>query len=113
MAKTLSGSFANGYVLSAASLDPVTVTGTIGLGSSTHPGALYGENTTAWTITNQGAIAGGTAAGVDLAAGGAITNDPAGTIGGYWGIATQGGPTTVVNSGAIAATGHVGAATPQ
>jgi hypothetical protein len=84
--------------------DPLTITST---GSVTNTGdAIYG--TTAWTIVNQGSIAGsGTGKGIYLQGGGAVTNGTGGSIAGSYGIKAN-GTTAIDNAGTIGATGTLG-----
>ncbi len=105
MAKTLGGTYANGYVLANATLDPVTNIGTILLGTSANPAALEGDTIVAWSVLNQGSIDGATGSGIDLLRGGAVTNDANEWIGGAYGVAIQGIPGTVANYGTIDASG--------
>ena len=101
MATTYSASYSN-VTLTNPTLNPVYVTGTI-TGTAS---ALQGASPTAWTITNSGTIAGGTSAstaGIQLAAGGSVTNQASGTISGYAGVAIYGAAGTVTNAGTIAA----------
>lgn len=112
MSKTLSGTYSAGYLLHGAdwtTLNPVTVTGSIDLGTSTLSGALYAQGPAPWTVTNQGEITGGTVAGIDLAAGGVVTNASPGVLNGMWGVYVNGGQGTVTNDGSITAV-QVGAA---
>jgi T5SS/PEP-CTERM-associated repeat protein len=106
MSKTLSATYANGYTLTGTSegvLDPVSVTGSIAIGSGLIPAALYAQGPDSWTVTNQGSITGGAVAGIVLAAGGTVVNNQAGFLGGHFGVAIQGGPGSVTNSGTILA----------
>jgi len=74
-------------------------------------GAVNGDNSAAWRITNLGTIAGGTAAnggpGILLAAGGSIANGSSvvtsALIEGYYGIYITGGSASITNDGTIAA----------
>jgi len=106
--KTLSGLYANGYVLAlaqASTLDPVTVTGTIQFGTTTLPSALYGQTGEFWTVTNAGSIAGSTGAGIELTSGGIVTNLAGATVTGLVGVSILGLSGSVVNAGAITAPG--------
>jgi fibronectin-binding autotransporter adhesin len=98
---TLSGTvtLAAGGVLSNAS------TGTVTMPNGT---AVYGATGGAATVVNAGVIAGSDAVGglgIDLAAGGSVTNQSGGAISGYHGIYGKSGAVTVVNAGSIAASG--------
>jgi T5SS/PEP-CTERM-associated repeat protein len=110
MATILSSYYSNGVDLSDPSLNPVTVTGTILLGTSVLGGALYGEPGVAWDVTNQGTISGQSGAGIELLAGGTVANAASASVSGYWGVLTEGSPGTVVNYGTIAASSGAGAA---
>jgi len=106
MSKTLSGAYLNGYTLSGASqgvLNPVSVTGSIAIGSGLIPAALYAQGPNTWTITNQGSITGGAVDAVELAVGGTVVNYQAGFLSGHIGVAVLGSPGGVTNSGAIIA----------
>src|SRR5580698_9481039 len=103
MAKTLSGTYSNGYVLADATLNPVTNLGTILFGSSVNAAALEGDTVAAWTLLNQGTINGKPANGVDLLAGGTVTNASGGWIGGGYGVKIQYDPGSVLNAGDITA----------
>ena len=105
MTTIISGNYPNGYDLNDPTLNPVTNTGSIGYGTSENPAALQGENVAAWTITNEGTISGGTGGiGVDLLAGGSVTNIATASIGGYWGVVIQGSTGGVTNAGTIDST---------
>src|SRR5580700_11391070 len=108
MAKTLSGTYSNGYVLASTTLNPLTNTGAILFGTSVNAAALEGETIAAWTVVNQGTIAGSAANGIDLLRGGDVTNAAAGWIGGAYGIAIQGIAGTVANYGTIDASAASG-----
>src|SRR5580700_4519863 len=101
MAKTLSGTYSNGYVLASTTLNPLTNTGTILFGTSVNAAALEGATIAAWTVLNQGTIDGGSGSGIDLLQGGTVTNAAIGWIGGANGVAIQGIPGTVANYGTI------------
>ncbi len=109
MAKTITASYTNGYFLSAgtfAVLNPVTVSssGSIDLGSTTYPAALYGTGA-AWTVTNLGTITGDTKAGLQFNGGGVVTNAGSGVVSGHDGIVFAASAGSVVNSATISATG--------
>ncbi len=107
MAKTISGNIPNGYVLADATLNPITNLGTIALGTSSNAAALEGTTVAAWIVVNQGTVDGGAGSGIDLLAGGTVTND--GWIGGIYGVAIQGIAGTVVNASTIdASSGSAG-----
>src|ERR1700735_4204552 len=108
MGKTLSGTYSNGYVLASATLNPVTNTGTILLGTSANAAALEGETIAAWSVVNQGTIDGSLGNGVDLLRGGDVLNYSSGWIGGAYGVAIQGVAGTVANYGTIDATSAAG-----
>jgi collagen type I/II/III/V/XI/XXIV/XXVII alpha len=122
MSRIFSGTYSAGYTLSAGpDANPVTIDST-GL----FQGGFYAANypATDWTITNAGSILGagialasagtvsntgaitGNAApgyGVDLRAGGSVTNANGGTISGYsTGVYVSNAAGTVVNDGSIA-----------
>ena len=101
MSNTIDSLVTDGYELSSVDQDPVTNTGTILFGSSQNIAALQGDALTAWTVTNDGTIDGGANIGVDLEAGGSITNAAGALIAGYDGAVIQGAAGTLVNSGTI------------
>ena len=101
MSNTISGNFPSGYDLTNPGSNPVTVTGTITLGTGTLAAALQGETVAAWTVTNDGSITGGSGLGVDLRAGGTITNAATAWIGGAIGIAIQGTTGVLSNAGTV------------
>ncbi len=72
--------------------------------------AVYGPAGTAWTLTNYGSISGygpGPGdSGVQLAAGGYVTNALGGTISGSDGVVVQNATGTVINAGGITGTGN-------
>jgi hypothetical protein len=101
-----------GIVLNNGTQNPATLASR---GTVTNAGgdAIYGSAPTAWTITNLGSIAaiGSTGDGIDLRAGGTVSN-AAGTaqISGHDnGVAISGAVGVVANSGTIASTGTVDA----
>ncbi len=103
MAKTITGSIA-GTVTLVAGDDPVLVQPSGYVYGA--PVGIYGGSGVAWTITNQGTIAGTApvateiAAGIELTSGGSVDNS--GTISGYgYGIYITGDLGTVSNSGLI------------
>ena len=111
MTKTLSGLYANGYVLAAAqsaTLNPLTITGTILPGTNPNHAALYGNPGAAWTVANQGSIAGGNGAGIDLLGGGLVTNASGATITGDNAVYIYGGAGTVHNAGTITSATQTG-----
>jgi T5SS/PEP-CTERM-associated repeat protein len=110
MTTTISANFPNGLDLTDPTLNPIVITGTIGIGTSSNFAAVQGETVAAWDVTNQGIIAGGTGAtGIDLLAGGAITNAATASISGFFGAVIQGISGAVVNAGSISAgTGGAG-----
>ena len=108
MGKTLSGTYSNGYLLASATLNPVTNTGTILLGTSANAAALEGETIAAWSVVNQGTIDGSLGTGIDLLRGGDVINDSSGWIAGAYGVAIQGVPGTVANYGTIDASSAAG-----
>ena len=113
MVKTITASYANGYFLSGgtfAVLNPVTVSssGSIDLGSTTDPAALFGQGA-AWTVTNLGTITGDTKAGLQLNGGGVVTNAGSASVSGHYGVAFKTAPGSVVNSATISATGGTSA----
>ena len=101
MANILIGDSPNGFDLNNPLTNPVTVTGTIDLGTSGQSGALQGENVAAWIVTNQGLIQGGTVDGIDLLAGGTVTNEATALVSGLFAIEIQGTAGTVDNSGTL------------
>lgn len=110
MTTTLSGNYPNGYDLTDATWNPVTNTGTIAFGTSQQAAALQGETVAAWNVTNQGTISGVDAGiGVDLLAGGSVTNLANGYIDGYFSVTIQGSSGSVSNDGTIVSTDAAGA----
>ena len=107
MGTTISGTVSIGVSLSAT-YNPLLITGS-GVVSSLYGAAVYGSYAQTWTVANYGTIIGGTIAGgtsagygIDLVAGGTVTN--AGTIAGANGVAVQfGGPADllIVDPGAV------------
>src|SRR5204863_1710802 len=111
---TYGGTITGGISLVGTPQNPATVTasGYITNTTTLHSGdAVYGNTATAWNITNLGIIkATGTySSGLDLRAGGSITNASGALIAGvYNGIAIRGNTGTVTNSGTIKGTGAFG-----
>jgi hypothetical protein len=118
---TISASSTIGIVLAAPTyVNPVYIGPSVIIISSTTGYALYGTSGTAWTITNQGTIeANGpnlfAPAGIELGAGGSVTNQSSAVITGYSAIVnvagaafTPGVALTVVNAGLIEGTGARG-----
>src|ERR1700722_14144932 len=108
MPKTLSGTYTvDGYTLTGSSqglLNPITVTGSIAIGSGLIPAALYGHAANnAWIVTNLGTIPGGTAAAIGLFSGGTVVNAASGMLDGHFGVAVQHGTGSVTNTGTIIA----------
>ena len=100
----ITGTVLNGVTLgSFAAQNPVTVTGSIDIGTSVNPGALYGPSPSAWTVTNQGSITGGAVDGIALGASGVVTNSGTGFIGGHVGVLIRGAAGIVTNSAVITA----------
>jgi len=98
----INGNFPNGLDLNDPLTNPVTLTGTIDLGTSGQFGALQGETVAAWDVTNQGTIQGGTEAdGIDLLLGGTVTNDVSALVSGLFAVEIQGIAGTVVNAGTL------------
>ncbi|HLW65811.1 MAG TPA: hypothetical protein VKS79_10865 [Gemmataceae bacterium] len=106
MPLTISSTYHNTIILNnPTAQNPATVTST-GLISVVNGGGVYGTAGYAWTLSNLGTIAGnGTLHdGVDLTAGGSVTNGQSGSAGGYikgnyGGILIKGGAGTVKNLG--------------
>jgi hypothetical protein len=105
---TISSTYFNGVTLTQATYNPVLVTGTITVASGV---ALYGGGGIDWTVTNAGLIrsddlgaSGGY--GVELSAGGLLTNQSGGIIDGYQGGVRIGGAAgSLTNDGLITASG--------
>ena len=113
MSKTISGAYMNGYFLvpnGFGGSDPfsLSVTGSIDIGAFPLAAALYAQGPSAWTVTNQGKITGGSKAGVELAKGGTITNQSGGTISGNYGVILAGSTGSVSNTGLISGNGQAG-----
>ncbi|HLY46945.1 MAG TPA: hypothetical protein VKQ73_15290, partial [Stellaceae bacterium] len=105
-----------GLVLSGTPQNPVTIgsSGTIAVGSAAtaHNGdAIYGNSVTAWTVSNFGTVKAAAAAstGIELVAGGTVTNAVGALIAGAAnGIRLAGSADLVSNAGAITATSGAG-----
>jgi len=106
------GTYANGIVLTNPATQnraTVAATGYVTNNTMAYNGdAIYGAPLSSWTVTNLGAIKGGYSpysTGVDLKAGGSVTNGEGGSAGaliaGYHGVGIVGGSGTVVNFGTI------------
>jgi hypothetical protein len=102
-----SGSYHDGVVLSSASQNPATVTGSGYVGNSGI--ALLGTAGTAWTVTNYGVVygSGGAGVGIALQSGGDILNHGS-LAGATMGANGYGGATTVLNYGVITSAGGTG-----
>ena len=114
MSKTISGTYANGYILTSTSfgtLNPFLVSnpGSIALGTAA-TAALYGQASSVWTVTNAGTISGGTKVGVELANGGTLTNVSGGAITGKYGVVLAGSAGVLSNAGYIGGGAQAGAA---
>ena len=115
MALTLSGTYTSTISLSNTgalkSPNPATVTSTGRITVSDEDG-IFGDASAFWTLSNFGTIqdtGGSIGSGVDLVAGGTVTNAATALIAGYLqGVYISGGAGTVVNSGTIAGTGTTG-----
>ncbi len=104
---TISSYTTTNLVLTQASQNPVTITAT-GTINTSGSNAVYGSAGTAWSITNNGSLAGATG-GIELEGGGSVTNGSrsatTASISGYReGVLIQGGLGTVINDGAITGT---------
>jgi hypothetical protein len=118
--KTFHGTYANGIVLSnPGEQNPATISalGYVTNNGSAHSGtALYGTGATAWAVQNLGRIVGTgstSSNGIELAAGGAVTNGITGSqtgliIANNIGVAIKGAVGTVANFGAIIGLGADG-----
>ncbi|MGC2414021.1 MAG: calcium-binding protein [Stellaceae bacterium] len=111
-------SYFSGIVLSnATTQNPATIAAGVTIGNTgTAAGigdAIYGAPVTAWTVSNYGTVVSAasksSSVGIDLRAGGVVTNGSAGSIAGqYAGLQIAGAASTVANLGTIAAFGVVG-----
>ena len=96
------GDFPNGLDFDNPLTNPVTITGTVDLGTSGQAGALQGETVAAWDVTNQGSILGGETAMASICClAGLVTNDVSALVSGVFAVAIQGIPGTVVNAGTL------------
>src|ERR1700691_1020437 len=129
MSGTISGSSASGVTLS---VNPTTIANTATISSAAEGVVgVYGPTGTDWVLTNQGlvsetdassygvifadagtitnaasaSITGG-AGGIRLVAGGAVTNETDGGIGGFRGVSGTRAATTVDNAGSIQGAGY-------
>ena len=105
MAKTISAN--RGPITlnsSTSTYNPLSILGGVTV-SAPASIAVYGDNSQAWTITNAGTISSPTSYGLELAAGGTVTNSgtAARIAAGVMGVWLKGGPATVINQGSISA----------
>src|SRR5438477_6718833 len=101
-----------GISLTLASQNPATIVSgayVTNTDSASHSGdALYGSTAAAWTISNFGTLRGtaSTSSGIELSAGGTVTNAAtARIIGALNGMLIRGGTGSVDNSGTITGDG--------
>ena len=97
----IDGNFPNGLDLDNPVTNPVTIVGTIEVGTSGQFGALQGETVAAWDVTNQGSILGGEVNGIDLLLGGTVANDKSALVSGVFAIEIDGAAGIVVNAGTL------------
>lgn len=97
----IDGNFPNGLDLDNPATNPVTIVGTIEVGTSGQFGALQGETVAAWDVTNQGTILGGEVNGIDLFLGGTVVNDKSALVSGVFAIEIDGAAGVVVNAGTL------------
>ena len=103
MTRKISGAI-DGPLVLAPSDDPLIVTRTGTVTSTGAADGIDGASSTAWTITNKGAVSSAGGWGINLAGAGAVTNS--GVISGLFGGIEIGGPGMVTNRGTI--TGSTG-----
>ena len=101
---TISASSTIGIVLSSPSYtNPVVINPGVTISNSVYPELAVSASTGAWTIENNGSIAGAQGAGIYLGgSGGLITNAASASISGFEAVAIANGIGTVVNYGSIA-----------
>ena len=88
---------------------PLTITNAGAVYSGTASSAIYGPNTSAWSVYNYGSVQGGSVKGILLQSGGDVVNGSAAyataSIAGYTGVEIDGAAGTVTNAGLIDSTG--------
>lgn len=110
MSRTVTGTSTTELILSNPSDNPLTVAATGVIATGTGP-AILGRAGVAWSITNSGALTGGSF-GIELMSGGTIVNHGAITAASGDGVYIAGGGATLTDTGAITgATGIAFAAT--
>jgi hypothetical protein len=111
MGITITGTYATGITLNNTAFSPLTIASSASVTNASAE-AVYGTTAATWTIVNAGKVQStGTSKysnGVVLAGSGVITNLTAASIGGYAFGIVSGQAGTVINSGAITATGTSG-----
>ena len=106
MTNTISTNVSTGVVLTAPAFgNPVTIASGVTVSGNTAVSA-----NSSWTVQNYGTITGTSTSGsgVYLRAGGSVTNEAQGSIGGYNGVLIGGAAGTVENTGTITGTGADG-----
>src|SRR5215469_10684484 len=90
----------SGPIALSAAYNPLSIISGV---TASGPTGVYGDDSQAWTVTNQGYIQGYSGDGVDILAGGMVTNSGANAhiSGYYYGVYDRGGAATVTNQGYI------------
>ncbi len=85
---------------------PLTITAS-GAVDADASAAIYGPGTQAWTVVNAGIVTNSSATGngIELDAGGSVTNNAGGTIAAYYGVVINGTAGAVTNAGYIQGAG--------
>src|SRR5579862_3666447 len=116
MSTYVGGTYSIGLVLSGTPQNPVTIGqyGVIAVGSAAtayNGDAIYGNSITAWTVSNFGIVSAAAAAatGIDLFAGGTVTNAAGALVtGAANGVRLAGSAGLVTNAGVITGTSGAG-----
>ncbi len=104
---TISGTITHAVTLATSGVyaSPLTISGTGAVNDTAAGNAIYGPNTQAWTVVNQGMVSAANGAGIDLTNGGVVINSA--TIlspNSFFTVAIAGAPGFLSNS----QTGYVG-----